>query len=359
MHHADSSSGQVRLQAHTALAPLLELSERTGFRFGFIADPPPLKWKWYDLIPIRLVRQFCHLQTGHLRMAWAILRVPRPDVFFLFTINPIYSLPIYFTLLLRGRPAFFIVHGSQQTAARSLLHQTALQICRFAVRVAELYPVHLELGDAGMPAGVRFIPEKSLCIPHPHPLAEKPLPEKKREGPLRVGVVGILRGDKPIDEIFRLLAGMQDELGLRLVLGTPLWQKPDWADSLAIEIIDTMTEAQYFACLAGLDVLVVDFRRADYYFRPSGVIIDAAMCGVTIVCPDFPVLVAEITNPVAIGRTYSGLDEIPGLLREMKEVLRAASPDFVAWREPRRMEKIAPLFRRFLESRGVRPSAQT
>jgi hypothetical protein len=354
MDNAGSSRGNIRLQAHTALAPLLELSERTGFRFGFIADPPPLRWKWYDLIPLRPVRQFCHLQTGHLRMAWAILRASRPDVFFLFTINTIYSLPIYLALLLRGRPAFFLAHGSQQTASRSLLHQTALQICRFAVRVAELYPVHLELGDAGMPAGVRFPAEKSLCIPHPHPLAEKPLPEKKRGGLLRVGVVGILRGDKPIDEIFRLLAGMQEELGIRIVLGTPLWQKPDWAGTLPIEIIDTTNEAQYFACLSGLDVLVVDFRRADYYFRPSGVIIDAAMCGCAIVCPDFPVLAEEITSPVTIGRTYSRMEEVPALLREMKS---APPPDFIAWREPRRMEKVAPLFRRFLETRGIRPSA--
>jgi hypothetical protein len=302
------------------------------------------------------VRQFCHLQTGHLRMAWAVLRAQRPDIFFLFTINTIYLLPIYFALLLRGRPAFFLAHGSQQTASRSSLHAAALQICRFAVRVAELYPVHLELGDAGMPAGARFPAEKSLCIPHPHPLSDKPLPEKKRDGPLRVGVVGILRGDKPIDEIFRLLAGMQEELGIRLVLGTPLWQKPAWAGTLPIEIVDTTTEAQYFACLSGLDVLLVDFRRADYYFRPSGVIIDAAMCGCAIVCPDFPVLVAEITNPVTIGRTCSDLKEIPGLLREIKS---ASPPDFIAWREPRRMENVAPLFRRFLETRGIRPSAQS
>jgi hypothetical protein len=347
---------KVALHTHGSLAPLLELSERTGYRFGFIGDPRPRSRNWYDRIPIAPLRQFLHLQTIHCRMAQAILRAPQPDVFFLFTINLIYSLPIYVSLLLRGRPAFFLVHGSQQTAERSALHRAAFALCQFAVRCAELYPVHLELDDDLLPAGARFEPEKSLCVPHPHPLAEKPLPPAQREGPLRVGIVGLLRGDKPVDEIFRLLAGMQEELGIRLVLGTPRWQRPEWVDALPVEVIDTWRDADYFACLAGLDVLIVDFRRADYWFRPSGVIIDAAMSGCAALCPDFPVMAAEITNPVRVGHAFDELREVPELLREMRTTLRATPPDFAAWREPRRMEKIAPLFTAFLEKRGVKPT---
>jgi hypothetical protein len=340
MEQADAQPEKVALHTHGSLAPLLELSGRTGYHFGFIGDPRPRSRNWYDRIRSDPLRQFCHLQTIHFRMAGAILRAPRPDVFFLFTINLIYSLPVYVALLLRRRPAFFLVHGSQQTAQRSALHRVAFEICRVAVRWAELYPVHLELGDDLLPPSARFAPEKALCIPHPHPLAEQPLPPARREGPLRVGVVGLLRGDKPVDEIFRLLAGLQKKLGIQLVLGTPGWQKPDWVDALPVELVDTWRDAHYFACLANLDVLIVDFRREDYWFRPSGVIIDAAMSGCAVLCPDFPVMVAEITHPVRVGRVFRALRDVPELLGEMKDELRAAPPDFAAWREPRRMENI-------------------
>jgi hypothetical protein len=327
---------------------------RTGYRFGFIGDPKPHGRNWYDHIPLAPLRQFLHLQSIHLRIAWSILRAPRPDAFFLITINLIYSLPIYLALLLRRRPAFFLVHGSQQTAGRSALHRAAFALCRLAVQRAELYPVHLELGDDVLPPSMRFAPEKSLCIPHPHPLAEQPPTASRREGPLRVGVVGLLRGDKPVDQIFRLLAGMQEELGIRLVLGTPSWQKPNWVDALPVEVVETWRDAQYFGCLANLDVLIVDFRRDDYWFRPSGVIIDAAMSGCAVLCPDFPVMRAEIVDPVRIGRAFTDLSEVPALLREMKTALRVAPPDFAAWREPRRMERIAPLFESFLQKRGIK-----
>jgi hypothetical protein len=64
----------------------------------------------------------------------------------------------------------------------------------------------------------------------------------------------------------------------------------------------------------------------------------------------------EIINPVRVGRAFDQLGEVPELLREMRTTLRAAPPDFAAWREPRRMEKIAPLFTAFLEKRGVEPT---
>ena len=78
------------------------------------------------------------------------------------------------------------------------------------------------------------------------------------------------------------------------------------------------------------------------------------MSGCAVLCPDFPVMVAEITNPVHVGRVFRALRDVPELLHEMKTELRVAPPDFAAWREPRRMENIAPQFEAFLRKRGVR-----
>jgi glycosyltransferase involved in cell wall biosynthesis len=348
----------VSFTAHSALAPLLQLSERLGIKFAFITDPSPPNPKWYQWIPISPIRQFCYQQLLHLKLAFSILFHPKADVFLIFTNNPLYSLPIYVALFLRHRPAFFLVHGSQQLAHRSLFHRIAHGICAICVRYGELYPVHLELGDAVLPASRRFPETKTLCIPHPHPFAENAPAERKHTGRFKVGVVGMLRREKPIHQLVKILIEAQEKMDFQVVLGTPFWQKEAWVDDLPVELVDTTTIEQYFECLSDLDVLVVDFARSEYYFRPSGVVVDAAMCGCFVLCPNYPVFQHEVTVPVTIGQTFSDLQEIPGLLQELIGTLRQRQVDFAAWRQHREMAKIAPLFGQFLVARGMKLDAE-
>jgi hypothetical protein len=93
--------------------------------------------------------------------------------------------------------------------------------------------------------------------------------------------------------------------------------------------------------------------RAEYYFRPSGAIVDAGMNGCYVLCPDYPVFRAQISEPVSIGATFSGLDQLPVLLKQAMERLETAPPDWQAWRDAHRIEVIAERFRSFMKERGI------
>ena len=166
-----------------------------------------------------------------------------------------------------------------------------------------------------------------------------------------------MRKEKPIRHLLEVLQKAQKQLGFQLVIGTPLATKPDWLETRDIEILDTTTETQYAACLSSLDIFVVDFLRAEYYFRPSGAVVDAAIHGCYVLCPDFPVFRAQINEPVSVGATFRSLEEIPALIGRAMRQLEEKPIDSAAWREYRRVEHIAARMRDFLEQRQVSPRA--
>jgi hypothetical protein len=338
---------------HASLAPLLRLPDFLHRRITFISERTPNRERWYRWLPHRLLRQFAFQQGHHLELAGTVWRAREAEIFFLFEHKAMYAWPLYLALLLKRRPCFFIVHGLQQLAVRSPLHRLGLALCRAWVRAGEFYPIHLELGDAALPPGRRFDPAKSLVIPHPHPRAEIALPPPQRTGPLRVGVVGMLRRDKPVARLLELLLEGARVGEYELIVGTPFWQKESWLDALPVTLRDTHDDAAYDACLAEIDLLVADFRREDYEFRPSGVVIDAAMAGCFVLAPDYPVIRVEIERPVPIGAVYASVEEVPSLVRRHLAAARSSPPDFARWRAHRRMEVIAPILAEFLRSREI------
>ena len=304
-------------------------------------------------MPGRIVRQFAYQQIHHLEIAARIWREKDAELFFLFEHKPIYSWPIYLALLLKRCGCFFIVHGIQQKAGSSPVHWLGFAICRLWTRLGEFYAIHLELGDEALPASRRFDPAKTLVIPHPHPLAETARTAPVRTGPVRVGIVGMLRRDKPIAKLLELLLPGARRGDYQLVVGTPFWQKESWLNSLPVVLRDTATDAAYSACLDEIDLLVADFLREDYEFRPSGVVIDAAMHDCAVLAPNYPVIREEIEQPVAVGAAFNDIGEVADLVTRHAPHLREDGPDFAAWRAHRSMAVIGPLFAEFLQKRGA------
>jgi hypothetical protein len=289
-------------------------------------------------------------------MALHAWRERKTDLYFIFEHKADYSLPLYAVLLLSRRPVFFFVHDMQQVATITLRCRLALSLCRWWVRTGEFYPLFISLSDVGLPLGQRFDPDKALTIPHPHPLAENPPAARPARMPgqrFRLGIIGTARKEKPIGRLIEVLARARATLDFDLVVGTPLATKPDWLDTVGAEIMDTTTEAQYSACLSSLDIFVVDFLREEYYFRPSGAIVDAGMNGCFVLCPDFPVFRQQIEQPVPIGTTFGAIDEIPAVLRRVMQQLDAAPIDSDRWRRHHRVENIAGMMRAFLDGRAA------
>ena len=342
---------------HRTLSPLLGLTQLLGQRIAFVSTHARNRFGW---IPFRFPRQVISQQGKHFGMAINAWRDRKKDLYLLFEHKADYSWPLYFVLFLSRRPVFFFVHDMQQVATITVRCKLALNLCRWWVRTGEFYPLFISLSDLGLPDSYRFDPDKSLTIPHPHHLAENPpapRPLRKPGQRFRVGIIGTARKEKPIQKLIEVLARARTELDFDLVVGTPRALKPAWLDTIGVEVMDTTTEAQYSACLSSLDIFVVDFVQEEYYFRPSGAVMDAGMNGCFVLCPDFPVFREQIAQPVPIGTTFRSIDEIPAVLRRVMPQLEAAPIDSAAWRRHHRVENIARMMQAFLDRRAATKAA--
>jgi hypothetical protein len=349
----DSRSARFRRPMHRTLSPLLQLPQFLDKRFGFVTAQARNR---YTFIKSRFIRQVVSHGAKHVGMTVNVLRDTQAEMFFIFEHKAEYSLPMYLLLFLKRTPVFFFVHDMQQCAARHLRSRIALNICRTFVRFGEFYPVFIALNDADLDEKTRFLSTKTLTIPHPHHLAAQPAPTRPVRTPgtrLRVGIIETTRKEKSIRHLLDILRKTQKSVDFQLVVGAPLrkQQKPSWLNDPHLEILDTTTEAQFSQYLRGLDIFVADFIKAEYYFRPSGAIVDAGMNGCYIVCPDFPVFRAQIDIPVSIGSTFAHSEEIPEVLKKSIEKLQTKTVDFETWRQYHRVENIASQFKTFLQQR--------
>jgi hypothetical protein len=338
---------------YRTLTPLLQLPRLLGTRIGFVSQRARNRFWW---IPIHSVRQFVFIRWTHLGMAINAWRERDAELFLILEHKPDYSLPLYIVLLFKRRPVFFLVHDMQQAATNSALSRIALDLCRWWVGRGEFYPVFISLDDGGLPSNRRFDSGKELVIPHPHPLAEGPKPYHLPRAPherFRIGVIGRVRKDRSIRRLVEILRRDRAKLDFDLVIGTPLAKKPSWLDHVGAEIMDTTTDEQYSICLSSLDVFVADFTKEDYYFRPSGALIDAGMNGCFVLCPDFPVFRAQIGQPVPIGATFRVLEEIHVVLARVLRQLEREPIDSETWRQHHRVENIASQMRDFLQRRSA------
>lgn len=346
---------------HTTLTPLLDLPALTGIRISFISERTPDRAYLYHWFPSSHARQFLYQFIKSCDMALEVLKAQSPQLYLIFEHKSHYAFPMYVALLIRRKPVLFFVHGLQQTCYRGAWYMFGLKILRLLVSYSSFFPIHLEKSDRHLPSGIRFRSDKALVMPFPHPLANSNLsisPNKWNRSKFRIGVVGMLRQDKPTRKLLEALIGLKKKQNhsFELVFGTPFWQKPDWVDALDIdEILDTGTPSSYIETLKSINIAIHDFRREDYLFRPSGVINDSGMCGCYILCPRFPVFEAQITTPIAIGKTFQSYEEIPDLLSSVIKGLRQGIPDFEQWRSYRGIDRLSISFRGFLE-RVVRPS---
>jgi len=332
---------------------MLALPQLLNLRVGFVSRRARNRFRW---IPFRFISEFLFTCHTHLGMALNVLRERDPDLFFIFEHKANYSLPLYLALLFRRRPVFFFVHDMQQVANTTFRGRMALQLCGAWVRCGEFYPLYISLDDAGLPAKRRFEVGKTLAIPHPHHLAENPPPWARGRMPgeaFRVGIIGTVRKEKPIRKLLEILRQAQQRLGFELVVGTPRASVPPWLGKINAEILDTTTETHYSACLSSLDIFVVDFVHAEYYFRPSGAVVDAGMNGCYVICPDFPVFRAQIGQPVSIGETFRTVTEVPLLIERAMQRLEQGPIDSETWRQYHRVENIAAQMQGFLEQRAA------
>jgi|GEM_PF-4578397 len=348
---------------HTTLEPMKKLANLLGIEIGFISEVTPDRSCWYGWIPSRQAKQFIYQQIKHCEMAWRVITNNQAGAYLVYEFKTAYSLPLLAALLLRRRPSFLVMHGTQQLSTQTLLHRIGFWFTKWFVNHFNGCAVLFERGDDCLPEWQRFKAGKTIVMPLPHPLAEcdgdlqRKSIEIANEKKIRIGVIGMLREEKGTQGLLnQLVLKLPHWDGkVELLLGTPFWQKQAWVDSLPITTLDTSHSFQYEAFFKEVDIAVFAYRQSDYYYRPSGVICDALMHGCYVVCPDFPIFRSQISNPVMLGVPYVDatnlLDAVESAFDELKRVRKA---DFDQWRNFRKIDHWAYKFRPFLINRPKR-----
>lgn len=321
---------------HENFSILLDIGNILKKKIVYVSDLTPDRRKWFSWVPIRIVRQICFQFCTSLDMTKVVLKSRSVDAIFIFEHKPQYSFLLYLLCVLKNVPVFFIVHGIQQAQRKSIFHFCGGELLRALVRNFKFWPIHLEISDENVPEIRRFF--KSIVIPHPLARESVGVSERKnKKTHTSIGIVGILRDDKPIFPILKVVLDYAKvHENVELYIGTPFWQNiPAELKNEGIKLVDTTSREQYFTFLEAIDIVVTDFDRDSFYFRPSGIINDSVSCGCFVIAPDFPVFKAQLSKPVKVGETYHNLEDLSATISKAVIYTKTSSIDYRSWVEAR------------------------
>lgn len=245
---------------------------------------------------------------GHLLLVLSFFRDYRK--YDLILVREFLSVPlipfVWLAVPLRKKICFINNHNLQKaTVLKS--HRFAFKaLCTMGFKIAFLE------GCDGLDAlGIPFREQQFFSLPQPIIAVKNCLNEVRSRK--SVGVVGAYRPEKGWDKLLQVIFEIKEKSGANIIVGTPNYKELKTKLGLKakeIDIRDTTASDAYAEALMGCDVLLFSYNRDDYYYRPSGVIVNAVECGASVVCPDYPIFRRQVLFPKPIGCLYSGDSEI-------------------------------------------------
>ncbi|MDY6781603.1 MAG: glycosyltransferase family 1 protein [Cyanobacteriota bacterium] len=324
-------------------------------KIGFLSLETPLpEWvkKSTQSLPSYSAGLQLRREYRHIAMGLRALNFKEEDILFVFEIyNQHLSvvLPLLALMAARGKRVFIGLHGNQQFAMSSQIKYWGLLYLKAYLKLFKnLKVLTFEIDDRVIPEKYRLPPSSTIVIPHPilsdcHPKLA-PGERLAEDVPIKIGVVGAIRADKPIGKIIEKIQEyiVSSPHSCEFVIGTPFGQKPNYLERLKVTLLDTTEEEDYLNALKEIDIIVIHYDKERYYYRTSGVISDAASCGCYIVASDYPVIQHQVTWPVTIGSTFSDFEEIGTAIDKGIDHLRENGQDkHWLWRKERTAEAIA------------------
>jgi glycosyltransferase involved in cell wall biosynthesis len=339
---------------HNGLKDLLLINQYSPpKKIGFLSIEvpiPSLLKKITQAIPKYSIGLQIRREYRHIAMGIKALHLKDIDSIFIFEF---YNQHLFFLLpllALTRKEIFLSLHGNQQFAMESPLKFLGLIYLKIYLKILRnLNVVLFEIDDDILPEKFRLPSSSKLIIPHPIISEARPrfLPGERLpiNTKIRLGVIGMIREDKPIAKLIEILQAYQaGNDNCELIIGTPFGQKPSYLDQLGIKLYDTTKESDYLDILKAIDILIVHYDKERYYYRTSGVISDAASCGCYIIASDYPVINHQVNWPIEIGTTFSDFEEIGSLIDKAIACIREQGQDnHWIWREQRTAEAIAKI----------------
>jgi glycosyltransferase involved in cell wall biosynthesis len=334
---------------HQALQPLLEAAVRARAKVAVLRVP--MRWDGPAWLPalLRALAKAARFFWPHLRLAGQLWRRRDQDLIVVrefLTALLIVVWPLIWPL--RARVHFLINHNLQEAHRRGLerrvlrlLHRSG---CRFAC--FETTAGFAELGIE--PDATRF-----LVIPHPLSGEVLTRPAPAPHALPTVGVIGEMRAEKGSADLLETLLALREQGRLRahLLLGCPEPEvRAEWQER-GFEAVDTASRAAYLAALDGCDLVILNYQRERYEYRPSGVAADALARGAAVVCPDFPLMRRQLSVPAAVGAVFAGPGDLPAAIERALALRPTLPAALAAHQQARGAAALARLLDAFIADR--------
>ncbi|HHP7232682.1 MAG TPA: glycosyltransferase family 1 protein, partial [Xenococcaceae cyanobacterium] len=243
---------------HPGLKDLLKINtylSETEFDFLSIEVPLPEKFKKLTTaIPIYSIGLNLRREYRHLAMGIKALKLKSQNilVFEAYNQHLLFLLPL---LVLTQKKVFIMLHGNQQFAMTSKIKYWGLLYLKFYLKIfTNLKVILLEIDDDLLEPKFQ-LPQKAKII-MPHPLRSEVTPRLQpgerlaKNTKIKIGIVGIIRADKPINQLIEKVQEYQKQNSqVELIIGTPIAQKPEYLTTSAITLIDTTQEKDYLQTL--------------------------------------------------------------------------------------------------------------
>jgi hypothetical protein len=319
--------------------------------FNYNYDSPAIIRWLIQLVPSARLRKNLLDEFRHFQMGINIICSRQTyDIAYIteaFIQHCLFLLPM---LVLVRRTIIICFHGEQEEATHRRAKAIFLNYLKIHLLLfRRLKVVLFEVDDDVIPKKYRFPVFSKIVIPFPRSSEASPRyplgSRIKNDDKIRIGVVGMMRKNKPITNIFHLLRDFsKSNQNCEVIIGTPFWQKPDYLDDFGFAIYDTSLRGDYLKLLRSIDILVTDYSKIGHYYRASGIISDAGSSGCFIICPDYPVIKNQISWPVQIGFSYTCHDEIIPLIKKaIKFIHENGQDNHWMWREKRSIESVAKI----------------
>lgn len=337
-----------RLNTHGALQPFYDAAVLARSRVTVI--PVPMHWRPPGFMSGKMAKaaQSIAYLLSHVRLVRDLWR--RRDYQLIIVrefLTPFLIVVWPFVWPLRSRVCFLVNHNLQEAHRRGLERTILKTLYRTGIRLG-CFETTAGFDDLG----IRPSPDRLLVLPHPiKPVAPPRPPRSATELPV-IGVIGAVRAEKGVDEILTTLLDLRQRgrLPSHLILGCPAPERVvQWQHEF--EVVDTSAPASYVAALDRCDVVVLNYRPDRYFLRPSGVAADAISRRTVVVCPDFPLMRHQLTQPLPAGTLFASLDDLERAIHEALALAPGATPD--AWlvhETARGAAAIAPILDRFVEA---------
>ena len=286
-------------RVHACYKPVADAVNLTGSGWVFKRLPARNYYIFGKKVSSAILLAPLHV-LEHLQLAWEIIL--EDDQNRLFFVREYLSIPLAIVSpfwMYSSNRIFWQNNHTVQAAFMNSIHRIGLYFLRI---VGAKFVSHDT--DIFCKLGMLKFDQNLLIIPFPTEFRGS-LPARRWPpvGYMRVGIVGSLRPEQRSESALELIRNYraQSKISYDIVIGSNDRDRLEQFNADDVSLSFFRGEEDYWRCLESIDIVVVNYDPARYFWRTSGIVADAVSSGSVVVAPNFPVISRQLEVPNKVG----------------------------------------------------------